>query len=275
MSISPKRLISCIKLLLINSLMSCLVILPKYLSMFILPRKIVLYGHLISDSDQCLASERYRYPSYSEFNFFYRKFTCIGYKFVTFDEFIKSKYKRMILITFDDGFKEVFDFYQRYKIGFMAFIPTDIFDVKVSSLGGVFKNARKSDYLTLGQVKKLKEGGVHIGFHTKSHKKILDLKSDLDELVIPDDRTGLFSLPLAFAYPFESPKNYTEFDSYLFDKGFEYIFDSKSLFESEGKHIYRVSMDTNKECHYLNFIERNIYRALISVLYGKFKGLWT
>lgn len=261
------------KALSINILISSLELLPCCLLRVILPRKIVLYGHLISDDNQCLAAQRYRYPSYSQFDSFYNKFTSIGYKFVNFEEFRKLKYSRMILLTFDDGFKEVFEFYQKYKIGLIVFIPTDILGDEPSSLGGRFNNPQKSNYLSLDNIKQLKENGVHIGFHTHTHKKLMDFESDLNELVLPVNHKHLFSLPLVFAYPFESPQNYSVFDSYLFSQGFEYVFDSKSLFEINGKHIYRISIDVGKDCVDLNFIERNIYRAFVSTMYRKVKSL--
>jgi hypothetical protein len=231
---------------------------PEFHSL-IWPKCFILYGHLISDKSDCMAAQRYRYPKYAEFDEFKTLAQKIGYRFVGIKDFMSGKYEKMILLTFDDGFIEVLDFYLKTRLNFVLFIIGDALCVSNFSFGG-FKYVEKS-FLNRDQLEFLKSGGVHIGFHTKTHKRITSSQEVFDEIKPSAEINELMSKPLCFAYPFSAPNDFECVDNEIYRNGYKYIFDTKSQFGAVGNHLFRVPMDLDLFTSVRNPIIYNILKA--------------
>ena len=244
------------------TLLNILSRLPAGLLRWVLPHRFVLYGHLISDRDDCMASSRYRYPTFAAFELFYNLAERIGYHFVTLEEYFAGKWPRMILLTFDDGFAEVREFHLRTNLPFALFIVTDA--LKIPEFGlGVF-DPQAEAFLSRTDIIKLKQAGVHIGFHTRSHKRIETLSDLAGESMPPDQYMDLISSPKCFAYPFSGPVDYAPVSDALFAAGYAYVFDTKSRAGADGRHVFRISMDRELTDRSENQIFINVIEATLS-----------
>jgi peptidoglycan/xylan/chitin deacetylase (PgdA/CDA1 family) len=240
---------------LINFLSS---ILPFWVLRIFLPERFGIYGHLISDRPH-LVSNYYKYPSIQELDDFITWIESMGYNFVTFDQYIKDDGNKKVLLTFDDGFKIIYDelhsHLTRRKIPYVLFVLTD----PLSNPDFYIKTVRPDPtdskqeriFLSAEEIKVLKKQGVHIGFHTRSHRLVKDsdpLDEELKlELTIPKEYENLFSEPLCFAYPYMAPKKHSVYNHYMSDQlGYKYFFDTRGFNVKENNHFFRVSIDAEK-----------------------------
>ena len=141
------------------------------------------------------------------------------------------------------------------KLPFAVFLITEPFEDSNYSLAifdKIHENTPK--HLTLEQCKYLTSEGVHLGFHTRTHKRVTtEIFSEAQfesEILHFKKFQDIFSAPLSFAYPFSAPDNFEKFDKRLAAVGFESIFDTKFRSSSLGIHHFRIPMDTeiNNTC---------------------------
>ena len=247
-----------------SHLLNFLIRLPIGLVAWLWPPRFVLYGHLVSDRKDCIAAQRYRYPTFAEFAHFREIAERLNYRFVTIDEYFSDAWPRMILLTFDDGFVEVAEFHRRTMLPFVLFVVTNALDDPKFGLG-VFRSQPKA-FLNRAEIVNLKQAGIHVGFHTRSHKRITTL-ADLDgETSPPEHLSDLMSSPLCFAFPFAGPIDYRPVSAALFASGYEFVFDTKMRADSDGRHVFRISMDRELNDPIDNPILANIVQARISAL---------
>jgi hypothetical protein len=242
--------------------------LPDKLLRWLLPPRFILYGHLISDRLDCMAAQRYRYPTFTEFNHFRSKVEKLGYRFVTLEQYFSSDWPRMILLTFDDGFVEVAEFHRRTALPFALFFVADALDDSAFRLG-VFR-PQAGAFLSRADIVNLKQAGIHIGFHTRSHKRIATLADIAGEILPPAHHMDLMSSPSCFAFPFEGPAEYASVSAALFAAGYEFVFDTKSRVGADGRHVFRIPMDRQRMDRADNPLLANVLQARLSAL----KRMW-
>lgn len=238
--------------------------LPAGIIKWFWPSRFVLYGHLISDHGDCLAAQRYRYPTFAEFEIFRSLAERLDYRFVTLEQYFSGKWPRMILLTFDDGFSEVVEFQRRTALPFALFVVTNTLDDPEFGLG-VFR-PQSGAFLSRADIIKLKKAGIHIGFHTRTHKRIQTLDDLAGESCPPEHLANLMSKPLCFAYPFEGPANYAQVSAALFSVGYEFVFDTKIRAGSDGQHVFRIPMDRAQQDKVDNPFLANMLQARLTAL---------
>lgn len=238
--------------------------LPAGLLRWLWPPRFVLYGHLISDRSDCMAAQRYRYPTFAEFERFRALAERLGYRFVTLEQYFAGAWPRMILLTFDDGFAQVEEFHRRVALPFALFVATDALDEPAFGLG-VFR-PQFGAFLSRAEIIKLKQAGVHIGFHTRSHKRIATLADLASESVPPTRHTDLISSPPCFAYPFEAPADYAQVSAALFAAGYAFVFDTKFRAGADGRHVFRIPMDRARTDGVDNPLLVNVLQARLAAL---------
>lgn len=245
--------------------------LPAGLLRWLLPPRFVLYGHLISERGGCMAAQRYRYPTFTEFNHFRTLTEQLGYRFVTLEQYFAGAWPRMILLTFDDGFAEVAEFHRRTALPFALFFVADALDDPAFGLG-VFR-PQPGAFLSRADIVNLKQAGVHIGFHTRSHKRIATLADIACEILPPAHHTDLMSSPPCFAYPFEGPADYAPVSTALFAAGYEFVFDTKFRTGADGQHVFRIPMDRQRMDRVDNPLLANVLQARLAALKRAWRGV--
>jgi peptidoglycan/xylan/chitin deacetylase (PgdA/CDA1 family) len=208
-----------------------------------LPDQFVLYGHIISDQVLPLSS-KYRYPTFKEFEEFIDWAHRHQYQFVSYNQFLSSQSRKQILLTFDDGIKniitELHPFMMKHSIPYMVFINP-----------GLTKSNHGMDLMTNEDLLILQKDNVSIGFHTNSHQRIED-STELDDPAFISDVTvsectkNILTPPIAFAYPFSAPKNSARINTFLSRIGFEVIFGTGLHFEKVANYFVRLPMDNYK-----------------------------
>ncbi|MEM5847361.1 MAG: polysaccharide deacetylase family protein [Candidatus Aenigmatarchaeota archaeon] len=96
-------------------------------------------------------------------NFFKKK----NFVFVRLKELNKTKKKNVVCLTFDDGDSSQYGAFQimkKYGVNGTFFIITNTFGQK--------------NYLTVSQIKELRDYGMEVGSHTASHKDLTMLKEE-------------------------------------------------------------------------------------------------
>lgn len=196
-----------------------------------------------------------------------------GYKFVSYNDFLLEDNNKKILLTFDDGRKGIEDkllkFLSNKNIPFMIFILTEPFKNKnfIMDVYSEFRENNTEYFFNENDILTLKSNGVAIGFHTRSHyiikeDAILDKNFD-KEIQIEDIYTNLFTKPLAFAYPSQSPHSYEKYDEIIINKGFVNIFDTRWWKSDTKNHFFRMPMDVWKGALCRNCILYNLKRSLL------------
>jgi hypothetical protein len=240
---------------------------PLFLLPFLLPHKFVLYGHLIGDFNHPIRA-RFRYPTYGEFDLFISFLHKHNYSFVPFNEYFKNDNRKKVLLTLDDGYKEIFDCIQPFlklrKIPYSIFIMTEPFEnpyFLIKTIGNDTLNKSRR-FVNEDEIKALKANGVHIGFHTRTHFRIdTELNNSIEKEIYFDKKyAALFSQPLAFSYPWSAPIDYSTVDMCIEGKGYKYIFDTKGYFASVNNHIFRIPMDIDNNINCNNCLLYNIKR---------------
>ena len=130
---------------------------PDRLCSLLLPNRFIVNGHIISNIDHIL-KKRFRYPNFKEFSIFVDMMRRAGYTFVKYEDYINDRYSKMILLTFDDGYIEVFSEMHTYliemKLPYMIFILTtplsDEYFVSDSLM--TFSNANVRYYLNINEI---------------------------------------------------------------------------------------------------------------------------
>jgi hypothetical protein len=131
-------------------------------------------------------------------------------------------------------------------------------------------------FLSEQELLRLKSEGVHIGFHSRSHNKVLPGHINdpdmLSQLSIPTEFKHVFSEPLTFAYPYEAPDNYKSFNDYMKEQlNYKYFFDTKGFIEDDGEHFFRPHIDAPKTMKANNAIKEVFKQQLFARLIQRIK----
>jgi peptidoglycan/xylan/chitin deacetylase (PgdA/CDA1 family) len=246
-----------------------------------LPGRFIVYGHVLGKKGH-FVSEKYRYPTIEEFDAFVKKFRALGYTFVSLDEYLVDDGMKKILVTFDDGFKVIYDEAHPYltsqKIPYSIFVITDalkdpnyfIPTIEASRPG------RERKFLSFDEIEKLKRSGVHVGFHTTDHTLVEDKHFGTDTmrrvLTVPDIYRQLFSEPLTFAYPYYAPASFRKFNNWMKETmKFKLFFDTEGFMTNDNDHYFRVSIDGERDLKQKNWLDFVIRRQLLLFVLNKRK----
>jgi peptidoglycan/xylan/chitin deacetylase (PgdA/CDA1 family) len=244
----------------------------------LMPDKFIVCGHLVGSPDH-FVRDHYRYPTLKEFTTFVEWIESMGYRFVNFEEYRKKDEGRKVLLTFDDGFHMLFGEVRQYlnskKIPYMLFVLSDAlkdpsFLIKTIPPRRTIAPGERI-FLSEQELLVLKSEGVHIGFHSRSHNKVLPghIKDPemLSQLSIPPEFQHIFSEPLTFAYPYEAPSNYKSFNNYMKKElSYSYFFDTKGFIEDDGEHFFRPHIDAPKTIKAKNAIKQVLKQQLFARL---------
>lgn len=237
------------------------------------PSKIAFYGHLLGDEGHEV-NNFYRYPSFSELEWLICFAKKNQYDFVSVQEYCASDKKKKILLTFDDGFKEIRD--NVFPVLSLKGIPFGIFilvdpieypdkEIRLFSEG---PQSGRINFLNKIDLQYLKTQKVHIGFHTRSH---INLKASIEnnrlqevdeQIVDPANYSDILSFPYAFAFPWSAPDKLEYVSAILQERGYQFVFDTKGYFEESKKCIYRIPMDVEKNINCINCFEYNLKKYL-------------
>jgi peptidoglycan/xylan/chitin deacetylase (PgdA/CDA1 family) len=264
-----------LKFLIINFLSF---ILPFGILKFGLPGRFIIYAHLVSDNRHSV-SDYYRFPSIAEFDRFIRSFRKIGYDFVSLQDYLLDDDRKKILLSFDDGFRVLYDELHPYMksngLPYMIFILTAPLQDPAFQIGSVQSKHKKSSkrlFLSEQEIIELKKENVHIGFHTRTHYKIKESDTPDDatvqaELTIQTEYRHLLSEPLCFAYPYLAPANYSVFNEFMQrNLSYRFFFDTKGFKPPCTNHFFRVTIDAEKQLHQNDWINFIIKRQLLLFL---------
>jgi peptidoglycan/xylan/chitin deacetylase (PgdA/CDA1 family) len=249
-----------------------------------LPKKFILYGHIISDNEH-FVRKTYHYPDFREFDSLAGLLRKAGYEFADFETYLKNDNKKKVLLSIDDGFKVVKDeMHQKLKvrgIPYVLFITTKPLDQPDYIFPSLLKHGNEKMlpsaplFLSKDEIYFLKKDGVHIGFHTKSHQIIKEETNLLtsEEIVIDNSLKDLFSEPVIFAYPYAAPANFQISDQLIRHKtGAGYFFDTKGFFTHVDSHFYRVCIDSPLGLKTSNNAVFMIKRQILQLLYRSKMG---
>ena len=125
----------------------------------------------------------------------------LGYDFydpkLFLNEFNKSKNKKKILLTIDDGFKsfynEAWPYLKKNKIPFILFVSTE--------------PVGKNGYMTWDEIKEIEKSKIgYIGHHSHTHEYLIDMteREFINDIEVAskifDEKLGF--VPAIFSYPF-------------------------------------------------------------------------
>ena len=125
----------------------------------------------------------------------------LGYDFydpkIFLNEFNKSKNKKKILLTIDDGFKsfynEAWPYLKKNKIPFILFVSTE--------------PVGKNGYMTWDEIKEIEKSKIgYIGHHSHTHEYLIDMteREFINDIEVAskifDEKLGF--VPAIFSYPF-------------------------------------------------------------------------
>jgi peptidoglycan/xylan/chitin deacetylase (PgdA/CDA1 family) len=181
----------------------------------------ILMYHAISDDGEAGVSPYYRTnTSPAVFERHLRCLNAEGFKSVDLDEAVRSlqqkkiKKEKLVVITFDDGFRDFGDiaFPLLKKHGHTAtmFLPS-------AFIGSDRRNFKDRECLTWNEVRDMRKQGIRFGSHTVNHPKLYQLswKEIENELALSKEQLEreLGEEVAHFAYPYAFPqqdKNFTE-----------------------------------------------------------------
>jgi peptidoglycan/xylan/chitin deacetylase (PgdA/CDA1 family) len=134
---------------------------------------------------------RYRYPTLEQLSSLIVDIQTAGYKFVGFNEYVSPSPDKKVLLTFDDGFSSIFQilhpFLMRERIPYLLAVLTAPLSDNDFKFGTTRLASGNRLFLTEEEILTLKNDGVHIAFHTRSHTKIVELQDVNQECQIPDE----------------------------------------------------------------------------------------
>ena len=157
----------------------------------------------------------------------------LGYDFydpkLFLNEFNKSKNKKKILLTIDDGFKsfynEAWPYLKKNKIPFILFVSTE--------------PVGKNGYMTWDEIKEIEKSKIgYIGHHSHTHEYLIDMteREFINDIEVAskifDEKLGF--VPAIFSYPFG------EYSLYMKD----YI--SKNFKTAFGQHSGVIDINKDK-----------------------------
>ena len=227
--------------------------LPLDFFIWMAPKNIMLYGHIICDSQTHHLKKLYNYPNFNDLNEIMYSFERFGFKKVSLKDFQFLENYKKIHLSLDDGFKQIFSDFERYKnLGF----PFSIHIISEAVLNSDFKIISKLSnqyiqdkdlFLSVEDIHFLKENKIEIGFHTNNHDYLGDvilIDEKFKSNVFPNKEISpLLTKPLIFSYPYRSPINVDEINDYLFKNGYSIILGTSSSNKSSKSYYNRFSID--------------------------------
>jgi peptidoglycan/xylan/chitin deacetylase (PgdA/CDA1 family) len=245
-----------------------------------LPKDFILYGHVVSDSRHPVG-QYYQFPTLARFNDLLDEFVSLGYRFVDLPTYLTDSCEKKILLTFDDGFKIIFDdlhpYMQKRKIPYAIFALTAPLDNEDFRIKGINAPSEERLFMDSNELKLLKQDGVHIGFHTQTHIRVVDQEPETirKEFLIPAEHQNLFSKPIAFAYPYMAPANYERYNRFISTTcGATLFFDTKGFVSKDQNHFFRVSIDGELSIRRKDWLRVVIKRQLVLYMMKKIQRLW-
>lgn len=143
-----------------------------------------------------------------------------------------ARKKDKFTVTFDDSYENIyfnaFPIVQKHNVKSIVFVLTDYVDKKIS-MGCFFNKKYSPKPLTWNEVNEMKDAGVEIGCHSKTHKNLAELKSEelngeaftATKRIM--DATG--QRPRSFAYPFGNADSFNEkTEKVLKENGYKKIY---------------------------------------------------
>ena len=217
------------------------------------PKNVMFYGHIICDSQKHLLKKIYNYPNFYEFNEILNSFERFGFKKVSLKDFQNLENDKKIHLSLDDGFKQILSDFDEYK---NLECPFSIHIISEAVLNSDFKIISKLSnqyiqdkdlFLSVEDILFLKENKIEIGFHTNNHEYLGDvilIDEKFKSNVFPKKEIShLLNKPLIFSYPYRSPINVDEINDYLFKNGYSIILGTSSTNKSSKSYYNRFSID--------------------------------
>ena len=166
-----------------------------------------------------------------------------SWQFITPTEFLLLKNNpnnilgKNVLVTFDDGYKSQYEFakiiLKKYNIKAIFFVINDFVLIKDEYKNNFIKNKlfpntinmdiSKFDNMKLSQLKELIDDNHIIGAHTKSHRRLSNIKNEI--IVAADELQSLLNYKIKnFAYTFGDINSINKLSINLASKRFDFIF---------------------------------------------------
>ena len=227
--------------------------LPLDFIIWMSPKNIMFYGHIICDSQKHPLKKIYNYPNFNDFNEILNSFERFGFKKVSLKDFQYLENDKKIHLSLDDGFKQIVSDFQKYK---NLKCPFSIHIISEAILNSNFKIISKLSnqyikgkdlFLSVKDIEFLKESKIEIGFHTNNHDYLGDvilIDEKFKSNIFPNKEIlPLLTKPLIFSYPYRSPNNSDEINDYLFKNGYSVILGTSSYNKSIKNYYNRFSID--------------------------------
>ncbi len=179
-----------------------------------------------------------------------------------FENEIKNKEKRKILLTIDDGFSSFYNnawpFLKKNRIPFILFVST--------------REVGKNGYMTWDQIKEIsQENFVHIGNHSHTHEYLIDESPEdiKKDIALSKDifKENLGFNSKFFSYPFGEYS--LVFKQIIKDFGFRYAFGQHSGVIDETKDMFELPRFPINE----KYGEMKRFKTLLKTLPFKYKKI--
>lgn len=155
--------------------------------------KVLLY-HLVSD--ETYGPNEYLFVRVSDFERQLAEIRRLGYETVFADELDKTRGKKCVVLTFDDGYADnftaVLPLLEKYDMKATVFLISDMIGTE--------------GHLNEAQIREMAASGrIHFGSHTKSHRKLSELDDDEMRIELLESRRRIEELTgqtvTSLAYP--------------------------------------------------------------------------
>ena len=163
-------------------------------------------------------------------------------------EFLTHLKKQNIIVTFDDGFENIFDIVfpiiSRYKIKVMLFVTVGFIDGFIS-FSDLFNNGITMKPLNWRQIKEFSDSGIEIGSHTLTHPNLLRIDKKKAYTEIKDSKKRIEDVigkeVKYFAYPYGSKKSFNNsIKEIVKESGYEKAYTNIMGFNTKDTDLYEL-----------------------------------